>query len=153
MAGNFRLIKKPWNGFFHPMNGMYSLVGQPYEIESELQTQIQIGSKLFPEYPMQSVSESFQQLCKTLGVLNSTQMSLDIDLVKYRTLHHIIAIDAEKTLQAGYTGLNTRMGDLLTVKVKPTGNLTAAKMPSSMQVVLHSDQILNISDSGVQVMD
>ena len=89
-----------------------------------------------------------------MGILNSTAFSCDIDHQKYRTLHHIIAIDAEKTLQAGYTGLNTRMGDLLTVKIKPMdAALVEANMPDSMQIILHSDQILNIADSGVQVMD
>ena len=88
-----------------------------------------------------------------MGILNSTAFSCDIDFRKYRTLHHILAIDAERTLQAGYTGLNTRMGDLLTVKIKPVGTLTADRMPDSMQIILHSDQIMNIADSGVQVMD
>ena len=87
-------------------------------------------------------------------MLNSTQFNIDIDPSKYRALHHIIAIDTEKTLHAGYTGLNTRMGDLLTVKIKPAGSgLGAINMPDSVQVVLHSDQIMNISDSGIQVMD
>ena len=136
------------------MNGAVSLAIQPYEEFSEMQTQIQIGSKLFPEYPTNSLAESFQQLRKTLGVLNSTQFNVDIDFKKYRAFHHIIAIDAERTLQAGYTGLNTRMGDLLTLKIKPVNALlTANRMPDNVHVVLHSDQIMNISDSGIQVMD
>ena len=136
------------------MNGSLSLYKQPYESSMELQVQIQIGSKLFPEYPITSVAESFAQLRKTLGILNSTAFSCDIDHQKYRTLHHIIAIDAEKTLQAGYTGLNTRMGDLLTVKIKSmNAALTEDLMPDSMQIILHSDQIMNIADTGVQVMD
>ena len=120
----------------------------------KIYSQIQVGSKLFPEYPIQSIAETFQQLRKTIGVLGSNQFNIDISPQKYRALHHIIAIDAEKTLQAGYTGLNTRMGDLLTLKIKPVNALlTANRMPDNVHVVLHSDQIMNISDSGIQVMD
>ena len=154
ICGNARLIKKPWNGFYHPMNGQLPFQYAKYENDRELQYQIQIGSKLFPEYPIQSIAETFQQLRKTIGVLGSNQFNIDIDQQKYRTLHHIIAIDTEKTLHAGYTGLNTRMGDLLTLKIKPTTSLVPAnKMPDSVQVVLHSDQIMNIGDTGIQVMD
>ena len=153
--GNFRLTKKPWNGFYHPMNGQLSLWKRKYDSRFELQYQIQIGSKLFPEYPITSVAETFCQLRKTTGIFNSTQLSCDIDQQKYRTLHHIVATDAEKTLQAGYTGLNTRMGDLLTVKIKPmdASICTEDNMPDSIQIILHSDQIMNIGDTGIQVMD
>jgi hypothetical protein len=45
------------NYFWHPM-------GEDYSYNSELQLQIQIGSKLFPEYPIRSISETFYQLHK-----------------------------------------------------------------------------------------
>ena len=90
-----------------------------------------------------------------MGILNSTQLSCDNDHQKYLPLHHIVAIDVEKTLQAGYTGLNTRMGDLLTVTVKPMDASTCSEdnMSDSMQIILHSDQIMNIGDTGIQVLD
>ena len=49
LVGNFGDINKPFNGFYHPMNGQLSLTHQPYESNVEMQYQIQIGSKLFPE--------------------------------------------------------------------------------------------------------
>ena len=60
-----------------------------------------------------------------------------------------------KALQAGFTGLNTRQGYLLSVKVKAVNKsvLVAGKMPGTMRITLHSDQIMEISDSGVQVFD
>ncbi len=56
-------------------------------------------------------------------------------------------------LEAGFTGLNTRAGDLMTVKLKKTGTLATKYMPSTVNVVLHSDQILEIRDTGVSVFD
>ena len=61
------------------------------------------------------------KLRKTMGILNSSMGSFDIDTFKYRKLHHIVAIDTEKTLQAGYTGLDMKRGQLMTIKVKGTG--------------------------------
>ena len=73
----------------------------------------------------------------------------------YRQNHFIIGFDAEKVLEAGYTGLNTKNGDLMLIKVKAmdTVGLPNNRMPDEMQVVLHSDQILDISDAGAQVFD
>ena len=54
-------------------------------------------------------------------------------------------------LASGFTGLNTKAGDLMTVRAKCLGS--ASKSPDSMYVVLHSDQILNIKDSGVEILE
>ena len=105
-----------------------------YDKGYEIEYQIQIGSKLFPEYPVRSLSESYAQLKKCLGILGSNFHSVSISLLQYRTDHFIIGCDTEKALQAGFTGLNTRQGDLLSIKVKamdkPT--LTTAQMPETL---------------------
>jgi hypothetical protein len=143
---------KEWNDFNHPMDNEANLA---YDKGYELEYQIQIGSKLFPEYPVRSLSEAYAQLKKCLGILGSNFHSVSITPLQYRNDHFIIGCDTEKALQAGFTGLNTRQGDLLSVKVKAMdkGTLLKEKMPDTMYIVLHSDQIMEISDSGVQVFD
>ena len=124
-----------------------------YNHDLELEYQIQIGR--FPEYPLRSAAEAFTQLRKTMGILGSTVGNVDISNEKYEKLHHILALDTEKTLQAGYTGLDMKRGQLMTVKVKaqnPT-ELPAARMPDNIQIVLHSDQILDIGFTGTMVQD
>ena len=64
----------------------------------------------------------------------------------------IIGIDTEKVIEAGWTGINTRAGDLLTVKFKYITD-DNSRYADRMHIVLHSDQILEIRDSGVQVFD
>ena len=123
----------------------------------EFEYQLQIGSKLFPEYPIRSHNEAFYQLCKTLGVQASAVHNFDISAREYRYNKLILGTDCEKVLDAGFTGLNTRAGDLMTVKFdmnKTTGtaDLTARK-PDRIHIILHSDQILEIRDSGCQVYD
>ena len=154
---NTKTDRKNFNTFYHPMGGPGDGGGTDgvYDSARELQFQVQIGSKQFPEYPIRSASEAFTQLRKTTGILGSTVGSLDIDNEKYEKLHHIIALDTEKTLQAGYTGLDMKRGQLLTVKVKAQNPavLDAARMPDNISVVLHSDQILDIGFSGTMVQD
>ena len=123
----------------------------------EFEYQLQIGSKLFPEYPIRSHNEAFYQLAKTLGVQASAVHNFDINAREYRFNKLILGTDCEKVLDAGFTGLNTRAGDLMTVKFDmnktvDTADLTARK-PDRIHIVLHSDQILEIRDSGCQVYD
>ena len=126
-----------------------------YDATKEMEVQIQIGSKLYPEYPVRSLTEQFAQLRKCMGVHASTIYSFAILPKMYRSMHFIIGFDAEKVLEAGYTGLNTKNGDLMLIKVKALDNtaLPNDRMPDEMQVVLHADQILDISDAGTQVFD
>jgi len=113
---------------------------------------LQLGSKKFPEYDIKSHSESMYQLKKALGIQASDVHSFDINARQYRDQRMILAIDMEKVLGASWTGINTRAGDLLNIKYEYNSTDTA-RYGSSMHIVLHSDQIMEIRDSGVQVFD
>ena len=56
-----------------------------YNSGKELEIQIQSGSKLMPLYPMRSLSESYTQLRKCMGIHHSNFHSIDIDMSEYRT--------------------------------------------------------------------
>ena len=120
----------------------------------EFEFQLQIGSKLFPEYPIRSHNETYYHLKKTLGVHASALHNFDISALVYRSNKFVIGTDCEKVLDAGFTGINTRAGDLLTVKLKyaDKGQLAAgvySHLADRIHIVLHSDQIMEIRDSGV----
>jgi hypothetical protein len=77
-------------------------------------------------------------------------------VLEYKPTKFILGIDTEKVLEAGFTGLNTRAGDLLTVKFKyaqPSagGVVNPVRVADLMHIVLHSDHILEIHDTGVRV--
>jgi hypothetical protein len=97
-------------------------------------------------------------LKKTLGVHASSLHNFDIDALEYRSNKLVIGTDCEKVLDAGFTGINTRAGDLLTVKLKyadkgALANGIYANLADRIHIVLHSDQIMEIRDSGVAVYD
>ena len=64
-------------------------------------------------------------------------------------------MDTEKTLQAGWTGISTKSGDLLTIKMESvcTSAGTTPKYAEKVFVTLSYDAILQIQDSGVTVLE
>jgi len=146
------VVHKTFNSFKHPMSGAVYTVGD-YDYAKEFQWQLQIGSKLFPEYPARSLAESFYQLKKALGIHGSAFHSLSITAKQVRTDHFILGIDTEKILEAGFTGLNTRSGDLMVVRGKYANTNDSTSWCSSIYMILHTDQILEIRDTGCSVYD
>ena len=152
------LGRKPWNDFFSPAFAVNTDGVLTHDSDGEFEFQLQIGSKLFPEYPIRSHNEAYYQLKKTLGVQASAVHNFDISATEYRDYKFILGTDCEKVLDAGFTGLNTRSGDLLSVSLKYANagvveNGIYPRLADRIHIVLHSDQILEIRDSGCQVFD
>ena len=125
-----------------------------YDFTKEIEYQVQIGSKQIPEYPCRSLSAAHSELKKACGILGSPWHSISPNYQQYCRDHFIIGIDCEKVLDASWTGLNTKAGDLLTFRLKgANGSIAANLMPDKMFITLHSDNILEIRDSGASVYD
>ena len=134
------------NNFWHPMAGIY-------DHDKELEFECQIGSKKFPEYPIRSSAEAFYQLRKALGVHDVNAM-MDISSKQYRDSKYVLGVDMEKVLGASFSGYNSKSGDLLTLKQKPIGTAALDNSKSyKMHYCLHYDSIMNIRDSGVEVLE
>jgi hypothetical protein len=78
--------------------------------------------------------------------------NFDIDPHEYRSTKFIWATDMERVLESGFSGVNTRAGDILNITFNHNGP-DAAYYATAMQIILHSDQILEIRDGGVTVFD
>ena len=70
-------------------------MGDNYDFNKEIEFEMQIGSKNFPEYPLRSMCEQFYQLRKTLGIHVANEQ-VDLDTVKYRRNHFIMGLGTEK---------------------------------------------------------
>ena len=123
-----------------------------YDPTREIEFQLQIGSKKFPESEIKSTSECFYNLRKTMGVHASSNHSLGVNMHEYMYDNFIIGIDTEKSMQASGTGENLKSGQLISLKYKFTDN-TATRWPKQMYITLHSQQLLEIGATGVQVYD
>jgi hypothetical protein len=149
---NSHLWHRTFNTFISSMSDN-TFFANKYDYGKELQWQLQIGSKMFPEYPCRSMAETFYQLKKALGIHGSSYHSLSISAEQYINDHFIIGVDTEKILEAGFTGLNTKAGDLMVLRGKGSNaNMTTA-WASNVYIVLHTDMILEIRDVGAQVFD
>lgn len=134
---------KEANYFYHPAD---QHANHEYFIEDEHQFWIQVGSKLFPEYPINSVTEALYQLRKTVGV--------PFNMIGrwYRTSKYILGVDMEKVSGAGFTGLNTKAGDLITLNFRDC-DFGGSNVPDKVFCVIHYDSVLQINDSGVNVLE
>ena len=146
-----KLVHKEFNTFVGPMRSADFTAGG-YDHAKELQWQLQIGSKMFPEYPARSLAETFYQLKKALGIQGSAFHSVAISPVQYRNDHFIIGVDTERVLESGFSGLNTRAGDLMMIRAKGSnGNMT--QWANSIYIILHCDMVSEIRDVGSTVFD
>ena len=145
--------RKKWNDFYSPMwaHGGGG-INNNFRQAGEFEFQLQLGAKLYPEYPIRSHAEAYYQLRKTLGVQSNSLHSFDIDSHEYRNFKFILGTDMEKVLMAGFTGQNTRAGDILSVKFEHR-DTDSANYATSMQIVMHADCIMEIRDGGVTVFD
>ena len=122
-----------------------------YDSEFEMEIQLSIGSKLYPEYPVRSVAEAFYQLRKCMGTETSNFHSLDITPHQYRSHKFIAAFDTEKYLGSAFTGMNIKQGSLMILKMR--ASCASGYMPDIVYIVLHFDSIVSIRDTGIEVFE
>ena len=71
----------------------------------------------------------------------------------------IVAFDTERQTNAGFSGLNTRAGDLITIKAKQLVHINqdGRRLPNTEPQFLHTtleyDAIMTITDAGVTVLE
>ncbi len=110
--------RKSWCDFYSPTSENNKGGTLTIDPTDEFEFQVQVGSKMFPEMSIRSHAEAYYQLRTKLGLQSSKMHSFDISPIEYRDNKLILGIDAKRVLEAGYTGIKTRSGDLLTVKPK-----------------------------------
>jgi hypothetical protein len=144
---------KKINSFISPLYGAENvgtdIIGMPAK---EMEFSIHLGSKQFPERAIASHQEAYYQLRKTMGVQSSALHSFDISGQEYKRRSFILGIDTETILHAAFTGYNTRDGTLLNIQFDLKSSEPADR-PNDMYIVLHSDNLVEISDSGVRCYD
>ena len=91
---------KPCIKFYHPMetpdeDDVEDVIYR-YNAEKELEIQIQLGGKLYPEYPVKSISEAFCILKQTLNLPDWGLHSVGIDFRQYTSNKFIFDMSFEK---------------------------------------------------------
>ena len=145
------IIDKQAIKLYHPMSEILSSVYVP---TLDLEFQIQLGSKLYPEYPVRSISECFSILKQTLNLPDEHLHAVGIDFRQYCTNKFIFGMSFEKVPESSWTGTSTKAGQILIVKCSATdqGNMLP-DIAHLMYITLVSEQILEIRDVGCSVYD
>ena len=126
---------KQANDFHHPA----PTSGQHQVLSNGHSYQVQIGSKLIPEYPVNSLSGGYMQLKKTEGRAFKMHSSW------YRSREYTIGLDLGRISGAGSTGLSIKSSDLLTLNFKDCdGEGAADSVPSRVLCALNYDCVLKI---------
>ena len=146
-------VMKEYNNFYHPMYNLNYQDSGYYNPDLDLEFQLQLGSKLYPEHPCRSLTQAFYYLRKALNLPLFHQHHLSIEYSAYRVDKFIFAMNFEKVPDSSYSGINTKAGQQLLIRVKPIGNMATANMPDTIYITLVSEQILSIRDAGVQILD
>ena len=143
-------MRKVCNDFYHPASASAAEVLE----EGQHQVWLQVGSKLFPEYPIRDPSEAYYQLSQTVG------HPIRIYSRWYHTAKYIVGMDMEMISGAGFTGFNTKAGDLLTVNFRgcnilvPDGRaINPHSIPTRVFCALHYDAVLNNRGQGVELRE
>ena len=150
----YEYCDKEFCRFYHPQQASDEAINGMYNEDYDLEFQIQLGSKLYPEYPCNSLTQCFYHLRKALNLPMFHQHSMSIDFKQYRDRQFIFAFSFEKVPDSSYTGINTRAGQQMLLKVKPINSSVAdGVMPDQVYITMLSEQILEIKDLGLKVFD
>ena len=134
--------------------------GRVYQGEnSEVELQLQIGSKVVPVLPSRSLAEQFYQLRKAIMGENHTNTQFNIKDTEYRTYKNIHCFDLQKISGAFASGLSTRTGNLITIKVLNMVNndYTNQRWTDTygdlLHATFHHDLVMSIPDAGVTILE
>ena len=143
-------FRKPTVTYHHPMSESTT-----YNPDKEVQLYLQLGSKLYPEYPCQSVAECFYRLKEALNLPDHHQNSISIKFKNYIKDKFIFAISFEKIADAEWSSVNTKAGQILMINCKAMSEagITNNSIASIMYTLLEAQQILEIRDVGCTVYD
>ena len=128
----------------------------------ELEFQIQLGPKLYPEYPVKSLSEAFCILKQTLNLPDWGLHSVGIDNKQYRSNKFIFAMSFEKVPEASWTGTNTKTGQILLIKLNAVDTTkdgaagdgsVVGNIADMMYITLQTENILEIRDTACSIYD
>ena len=165
-------VHKRWNYFYNPMiNGEINDVGAAdtdalqgkgfADHTRQLSHQMQIQSVKYPEFEAQSLSETFYYLRQAIHYMNPEQESLSFSYRQYRENKFIIGMSFEKMHAnegVSFTGVNTKMGSLMTFKLKLTEGKTQGRdynLEGIEELFVHltSDAIVELRSDGAILYD
>ena len=133
-------------GFANPslvVGGTHANVSAFSHTEFTLETQAQLDSFLYPETKMDSLGEHFSKLQECAATYDQKLVTLSITPEMYKSEGFVSAINFMRAPGSAFSGLNTRTGSLLVLKL---GNMRTevtkvfAHLVGTVLVEIRADQ-------------
>ena len=121
--------------------------------ESLLSIECQIGSLKFPETAISSLPEAFSLLRQAVGVYDQSVATLNISPQSYAALGFVAGIPLQNVPSAAFSGLNTRSGDLLSIRAKGMSTNNTINGAGRCYVCLLNESILEIREGSTTLLD
>ena len=121
--------------------------------ESLLSWDVQIGSMKWPESPATSIPETFSLLRQATAIYDQSLQTLNITPQEFANMKYIIGVGLQTTPSAAFSGLNTRAGDLMTIRAKILAVDASVNAPGRCYVTLLHETICEIREGSVSVLD
>ena len=103
-SAGYEYADKEFCRFYHPHQSHDPFSEGIYDKDKDLEFQIQLGSKLYPEYPCNSITQCFYHLRKALNLPMFHQHCMNINFKQYRDRQFVFAFSFEKVPDSSYTG-------------------------------------------------
>jgi len=133
-------------GFANPslsVGGVHANAGAYTHTEFTLETQAQLDSFLYPETKMDSLGEHFSKLQECAATYDQKLVTVSITPEMYKSSGFVSAINFMRAPGSAFSGLNTRTGSLLVLKL---GNMRTqvtkvfAHLVGTVLVEIRADQ-------------
>ena len=120
--------------------------------EALLQWVVSIGPKNWPEgSPSSNLAETFSLLRQATGIYDESLRTTSITEQGYRLNQFVVGVPLQTIVGQPFSSVNTRSGDLLSIRF--TGLSDGPRQCGRIFVYMVAEQIMELRESGVQVMD
>ena len=149
-AGTF--FRKKWTWFFHPMAATIDNLEGVIDSDRQISYYVQIANKKFPEQPIESLAELMYFLRRAVNVMSPYYDGVSIDIYRYANDTFIGGINFCKQPDVNFTGSNTKMGSLITFKIRGAHQNFALGI-GQVYVTMVSEHVFELSESASTVLD
>ena len=127
--------------------------GQACHDESTLTWQAQIGSLQWPETACSSIPETMSLLRQAVAIHDESIRTVNLTSQGFQTNAFVIGIPLQNVPGAAFSGINTRSGDLITIRAKNMSNDNTVNGAGKCFVTMISEQIIEIREGSCTVLD
>ena len=111
-----------------------------------------MGSRRVPDNGVRGTSESWWRLQGSLGLADSLAHSTSVDEDSYKSDCYEFGIDVEKLPVVSSSGEDLSAGSTVFLKVKGMGS-SSSDVPRQCRVCAHSEKVISIQDTVVEVFE